>query len=326
MKKNRLVRLFCIAMASLFCMTACADINGKDVETTPAATTVESVASTTESPKPDSKPDPESEWVSAIFGGGPFVNQKRGLEKVKKSGFNTIMLWSVHVYDDGTLYLNDRKMVENGKFVGGDLVKEGWEYLKQEPTNITRIELSVGAWGTKDFEAIDALIKRDGTGEDTILYRNFKVLAETCGADAINYDDETSFDPTVAITFGRMVESMGMKVTLCPFNEMNYWKAVYNGLGSELVDRIYLQCYDGGSFNNVADWYRAFGNTKIIPGYWCLHFGGSAGDTAAQVTTKLKNVKQYCRGGFMWLYDDMAGLSSPNSVADYAEAINSVGR
>lgn len=322
MKKNRIMRLFCIAMAALFCLTACGDTNANDVETTPAATTVETTAATTETSKPD--PKPEDEWVSAIFGGGPFVNQKRGMEKVKKSGFNTIMLWSVHVYDDGTLYLNDIKVAENGEFVGGPLVKEAWLYLKQEPTNITRVELSVGAWGTKDFEAIDALIKRDGTGEDTILYRNFKALAEACGADAINYDDETSFDPTVAITFGRMVESMGMKVTLCPFNHMDYWKAVYDGLGSDLVDRIYLQCYDGGAYNNVADWYRGFGNTKIIPGYWCLH--GGAGDTAATVTSKLNGVKKYCEGGFMWLYDDMMNLPAPNSVADYAEAINKVGK
>ncbi len=321
MKKIRFARLLCLAMAAMFCFTAC---KGNDPVATTTAAPTTTTAATTEAPKPE--PKPENEWVSALFGGGPFYISERGMKAVKESGFNTIMLWSVHVYDDGTLYLNDIKVAENGKYVGTAAVESAWKYLKQEPTNINRIELSVGAWGTKDFEAIAALIERDGTGEDTILYRNFKALIDACGADAINYDDETSYDPGVAITFGKMVESMGLKVTLCPFNARDYWVAVYNGLGSELVDRIYLQCYDGGAYNNVADWYRAFGNTKIIPGYWCLHYNGSAGDTAAQVKDKLTAVKQYCEGGFMWLYDDMKTLSSPNATQDYSEAINSVGK
>lgn len=318
MKRIHLVRTVCAAMAALFCLTGCTTT----AETTTAATTTTAPV-TTAAPKPETKP--ENEWVSAIFGGGPFVSQKRGLEKVKKSGFNTMMIWSVHVYEDGTLYLNDIKVAEDGKFVGGQKVLEGWAYLKEEPTNIKRIELSVGAWGTPDFERIADLMKRDGTGEDTILYRNFKALADACGADAINYDDESNYDATVGIEFGRMVEQMGLKVTLCPYADVTYWKAVYDGLGAELVDRIYLQCYDGGAGNNVADWYRAFGNVKIIPGYWCLHYGGTAGDTVKQVKSKLTNVKKYCAGGFMWLYDDMQNLSSPNAVSDYAEAINSVG-
>lgn len=320
MKKISLTRLVCMAMAAMFCLTSC---NSNDPAATTTAEPTTTVA-TTATPEPEKKP--EDEWVSAIFGGGPFYVSERGMKAVKESGFNTIMLWSVHVHEGGTLYLNNTKVVEDGKFVGSDAVAQAWKNLKTEPTNITRIELSVGAWGTPDFERIAELMERDGTGEDTILYRNFKALIDACGADAINYDDESSYDPTVAIKFGRMVESMGLKVTLCPFTSMDYWVSVYNGLGSELVDRIYLQCYDGGAFNNVADWYRAFGNTKIIPGYWCLHYGGTAGDTAAQVSSKLKSVKRYCQGGFMWLYDDMKGLSSPNATQDYSEAINSVGR
>ena len=322
MKKFRFTRLLCMAMAAMFCLTAC---NGSDPVTTTTAAPDTTTAVTTATPAPEKKP--EDEWVSAIFGGGPFYVSERGMKAVKESGFNTIMLWSVHVYEDGTLYLNDIKVAENGKYVGTAAVSEAWKNLKKEPTNITRIELSVGAWGTPDFERIAALMERDGTGEDTILYRNFKALVDACGADAINYDDESSYDPSVAIKFGRMVESMGLKVTLCPFTSMDYWVSVYNGLGgSQLVDRIYLQCYDGGAYNNVADWYRAFGNTKIIPGYWCLHYGGSAGDTAAQVNSKLNSVKQYCEGGFMWLYDDMKTLTTPNATQDYSEAINSVGR
>ncbi len=319
MMTKKLIRMVAMLMAALFCLAGCA---GEDpVATTTAATTTAPV--TTAPPQVEEEPD--NGWVSAIFGGGPFCTGKRGLQDVKNAGWDTIMLWSVHVYDDGTLYLNDLKVCEDGKFVGGKPMKDGWQYLKEAPTSVKRIELSVGAWGTKDFEAISALMKRDGDGEDTILYKNFKALIDATGADAINYDDETNYNVEDAVKFGKMVERMGMKVTLCPFNAQQYWVDVYKGLGDDLCDRIYLQCYDGGAYNNVQDWYRAFGNVKIIPGYWCLHNGGSAGDSANQVKNKLEQNKRYITGGFMWLYDDMKHLKTPNTTADYVKAIESVG-
>lgn len=320
MKRTKLIRLFAAAMAAMFCLTGCNIGNPAD-STTTAATTTTTVATTTTAPEPE--PEPDNGWVSALFGGGPFNNGPRTVKKFKNAGFDTIMLWSVHVHEDGTLYLNDLKVCQNGKFVGSSTMKEGWESLKKAPTTVKRIELSVGAWGTPDFENIAALMERDGTGEDTILYKNFKALIEATGADAVNYDDESSYDVSVAAKFGRMMATMGMKITLCPYTAMSYWKGVYDELGSELVDRIYLQCYDGGSGNNVEDWYRAFGNVKIIPGYWCIH--GGSGDSAAQVKNKLNKVKKFSTGGFMWLYDDMANLPSPNTTQDYAEAIESVG-
>ncbi len=321
MKRKTMLRLVALTMAALLGLTAC---SGNDPVATTEATTTPAPTTTTV-PVTEPEPEPDNGWVSAIFGGGPFCTGKRGLKVVKESGFDTFMLWSVHVYDDGTLYLNDIKVCENGEFVGTSTMKEGWLDLKKGNTSITRVELSVGAWGTKDFEAISALMARDGDGEDTILYRNFKALADATGADAINYDDETNYNVEDAVKFGKMVERMGMKVTLCPFNAQQYWVNVYKGLGADLCDRIYLQCYDGGAFNNVADWYRAFGDVKIIPGYWCLHYGGSAGDTAAQVQDKLEACKRYATGGFMWLYDDMMNLGSPNSTKNYAHAIESVG-
>ncbi|MBQ8381923.1 MAG: lysyl endopeptidase [Clostridia bacterium] len=327
MKRKTMLRLAAAAFAALLCLSGCA--GEKEATQTHVATTTVPVTTTTPVTTLDpgiSEPEVEDNgWVSAIFGGGPFCNGERGLKDVKEAGWDTIMLWSVHVHSDGTLYMNDLKVCENGEFVGGDTMKEGWQYLKEAPTSVKRIELSVGAWGTADFESIAALIARDGIGEDTILYRNFKALVDASGADAINYDDESNYNVDDAVEFGRMVESMGLKVTLCPYTAMSYWVDVYKGLGSDLCDRIYLQCYDGGAGNNVREWYNAFGGVKIIPGYWCLHYNNSAGDTAAQVQQKLENVKRCSTGGFMWLYDDMKYLASPNKTADYVEAIESVG-
>lgn len=263
------------------------------------------------------------DWVSAIYGGGPFVTGGKTVhDDIKNSGFNTLMIWSVHVAADGTLSLNDTCAVKNGEwqinFPKGKKMVYVWDDLLVEGSSITRIELSVGAWGTKDFENIRSLMQRDGDGEDTILYKNFKCLIDKTHASAVNFDDESCYDADAMANFGKMCGKMGMKITLCPYTSMSFWKSLKDKLG-DLCDRIYVQCYDGGAWNNPADWTSAMG-MKVIPGYWCLH--GGAGDTASSVGTKIKNSGNAITGGFMWLYDDMQKLTGKNTTADYAAAIN----
>lgn len=290
----------------------------KAPETTTAEDTATTTPATTEAAQPETPAD--TGWVSAIFGGGPIVTGGvKGLKTIKESGFNTVMIWSLHVHSDGTLYMNDVQVCKNGKYTGNKNWQAGWQDLKVGETSVTRIELSVGAAGCADFEAIRDLIKRDGTGEDTILYQNVKALIDAMDVDAVNYDDESCYDLDSAYKFGKMCESMGVKITLCPYTNMDFWVKLKNKFGEELCDRIYLQCYDGGTYNVVKDWQKAMG-MDIIPGYWDMH-NSWEGKTAAQVKTALKSNKKYITGGFMWLYDDIKKLKSPNTTKDYAEAI-----
>lgn len=318
--KRLLASILCGLMLPLS-LASCSNTDTDDADSTSNTTGATTTAPVQNTPEPEGDPN----WVSAIFGGGPFVTGGANMAvTMKRSGYNTIMLWSVHVGTDGDLIFNDIKVCEDGKYVGNEEWSEAWKSLKEGSTSIKRIELSVGAWGCPDFENIKALIERDGTGEDTILYRNFKALIEATGADAVNYDDESCYDVTSAVTFGRMCESMGMKVTLCPYMNMDFWVEVKNQLGEELVDRVYLQCYAGGRYNNVADWEKAL-DMKVIPGYWNIA-NTSEGKTAAEVGEALKANKDLITGGFMWLYDEMKGNGSPNTVRDYAAAINNAGK
>lgn len=259
--------------------------------------------------------------VSAIYGGGPFVSGGQSVvDDIKASGFNTVMIWAVHVRSDGDLYLNDVLACEDGQFVGDSSWVTNWAALRQGETSVTRVEISVGAWGSDAFSNIKNLIDTYGTGSDTILYKNFQALINATGADAVNYDDESTYDVASSVAFGQMCISMGAKITLCPYNNSSYWKSVKDQLGNE-VDRVYLQCYAGGAGNDPGTWQNLLG-MKVIPGLWCLH--GSSGDTASQVKSKIESWEEAydIAGGFMWLYDDMKRLSSPNATADYAEAIN----
>lgn len=263
-----------------------------------------------------------SKPVSAIFGGGPLYQGGQAvMDDLRASGFNTIMIWSIHVNKNGDLVINDSPICSQGFYCGDEKWKTQWATLKQAPTSIDRIEVSIGAWGCSDFENIRDLIKANGTGPDTILYRNFSALKEATGADAVDYDDESCYDVDSAVRFGKMCSTMGYKVSLCPYTNSSFWRSVKTRLGS-LVDRVYLQCYAGGSGNSPASWSKTMG-TKVIPGLWCIN-DSSGGDSAERVHERLTGWKASSWGGFMWLYDDMMKLSKPNSTADYAEAINRV--
>lgn len=264
----------------------------------------------------------DTKGVSAIFGGGPFVTGGQSvINDLKSSGFNTIMIWSAHPNMDGTLYLNDILVCKDGEYVGKSEWRDQWHSLKTGNTSVTRVEISVGAAGCRDFENIRDLIKKDGTGSNTVLYRNFAALIEATGADAVDFDDESAYDSDSMIKFGKMCVNMGAKVTLCPYTRSSFWKTVKNGLGSS-VDRIYLQCYDGGASNNPSTWKSTMG-MDVIPGLWCIH-NSYSGTSASSVKSKMTSWKSSSVGGFIWLYDDLMKLSSPNSTADYANAINSV--
>ena len=336
--KNRFLPLIA-TLALMLCLTFVLVSCGGNTETTAEITTTEEVETTTTAEitttteAPVTTEEPEPEFVSAIFGGGPFVTGYRAtINKIKDSGFNTYIIWSVHLDEKtGDLIINDVPVVKDGVF-NKQSAKVTWDLLRKECTNITRIELSIDAWGTGDFKKIKKFIEMDpaeggGTGEDSILYKNFKALIEATGAHAINYDDESCYDLNTGIEFGKMCERLGVKVTLCPYTNQNYWVQLYKALGPELCDRVYLQCYAGGAGNKnaIQQWSEALG-CDVIPGYWCNNTESPSDSMSASVVQfNLERNIEHVNGGFMWLFDHMQNLPSPNSVKDYGTAIAKAG-
>ena len=272
---------------------------------------------------------------SAIFGGGPFYSGGQTvINDLRNSGFTTVFLWSIHIEDNGDLVYNDIPIVRNGAYIGSDA---DWPArlasLKTAPTSVKRVEVSIGAWGVPDFERMAKLANGTaagcgttivcGTGSTSILYRNFQVLKTITGADAVNYDDESHYNVADSTTFGQMLVGLGYKITFAPYTNQSFWKGVKDNLGAS-VDRIYLQVYDGGAGNNPATWNTAMGMT-VMPGLWTKHGSGcSAGDSPAQVQTRMAGWKTSAgiTGGFLWLYDDILACSAQGTTAQYASAIN----
>ncbi len=187
---------------------------------------------------------------------------------LRASGFTTMILFTMSVATNGDFTYNGGVVIcRNGVYVGpsnwGSLLSQ----CRTAPTSIQRIEMCIGGWGDVSWANIKDLVAANGTNTTAVLYRNLVALKNALGIEAIDSDDESAYDSSSAILFGKMCGSVGLKLTLCPYTNPSYWQAVQAGLGST-CDAIYLQCYDGGAGNNPASWNSYFSGLKVIPGYW----------------------------------------------------------
>jgi hypothetical protein len=262
---------------------------------------------------------------AAVFGGGPFYSGGQAvMDDLRRSGFSTVILWSIHVEaGSGDLILNDKLVASGGRYVGDPNWPSQLATLKQAPSSVRRIELSIGSGGTNDFEAVRALIAAQGTGPASILYRNFQALKAATGADAADFDDESTYDLQSSARFGNMLWGLGYAITFAPYTNEPYWRSLKEALAGK-VDTIYLQLYDGGARNDPAAWSGEMGMV-VDPGLWSLHGTGCLqGDSPATVQTRMAAWKgsAHILGGFMWLYDDILACKVLGGSAQYAGAIN----
>jgi hypothetical protein len=260
--------------------------------------------------------------ISAVYGGGPFYNNAAiTIPEIKASGFNTVIVWTIHIDAQGNLNFNaEFPIVANGKYIGTTkypAFSKNMTLLKTPPSSVTRIEFGLSASGSSTFANIKALIAAEGTGTTSMLYKNFKALRDSMPAlDALNFDDESTYDVASSVKFAVMLADIGFHVALCPYTSTTYWTNTASQTNAQrkgAVDKIFLQCYDGGAGNNPCNWN--FNGIPIYPGLW------DKNDSPSSVQTKMTNWKKNCsvQGGFMWLYDDFKGTAS---TKQYATAIN----
>ncbi|MCC5465668.1 discoidin domain-containing protein [Pelosinus baikalensis] len=147
-----------------------------------------------------------------------------------------------------------------------------------------------------------------------IFKQNLQALINATGADAVNFDDEDLYSSQLMIDLGNMVNSMGKKVTLCPFDHQSTWAIVKNTLGS-IVDRVYLQGY-GGTVD-PGSWKNAMG----MPVVYGFNTAYSPENTVATALSSLDPTKVSFAGAFIWNYDQIQNNISVNTPAGYAKAI-----
>ncbi len=258
---------------------------------------------------------------TGVFGGGPlYINAANNINELKNSGFTEVIVWSVEVFSNGDLNFNGEfPLTSGGVYVGNQTHPDfaGNIALLKQGT-VQRITFSIGSSNFGDFQNIKALVNAQGTGPDSILYKDFAALKAAIPAlDAIDLDDENSYDSASTIAFSVMLGKLGYKITPDPYTNSSYWINVVSQINSQLpgtVDGVHLQAYAGGAGNNPCVGWN-FGSVPVWPGLWDLN------DTPSQVQSIMSGWNRQCgiTGGFMWLYDDFDGTGL---AAQYASAIN----
>jgi hypothetical protein len=258
---------------------------------------------------------------TGIFGGGPFYkNAAANITEIENSGFTEAIVWSVEVSSTGDLNLNGEfPLTSGGAYVGNEYYPDfPGDMAQLKLGTVKRVTFSIGSSNYGDWEDITNLINAQGTGPTSILYQDFQALKTAIPAlDAIDFDDENSFNSPTTISFGVMLGNLGYHVNPDAFDDSSYWTNVVSQINAQLpgtADGVHLQAYAGGAGNNPCVGWN-FGTVPVFPGLW------DQDDTPNQVQTTMTGWHNQCGivGGFMWLYDDFVGTGL---AAQYASAIN----
>jgi hypothetical protein len=269
---------------------------------------------------------PAPQGFTGIFGGGPFYktanfNVPKNIAEIEHAGYSEAIVWSVEVNSTGDLNFNGEfPLTSKGVYVGNKTYPNfaaDMATLKKAGI-VKRVTFSIGSSNYGDWEDITALVKAQGVGPKSILYKDFKALKKAIPAlDALDFDDENSYNLPTTVKFGVMVGKLGYHVMPDPYVDASYWQSVVSRINTQLpgtVDGIHLQAYAGGGGNNPCSGWN-FGKVPVFPGVWDKNY------TPGQVQTVMSGWHKECGilGGYMWIYDDFVG----NGLAKkYATAIN----
>jgi hypothetical protein len=228
-----------------------------------------------------------------------------------------VALWSVQ--PNGDITWGSNVICSNGTYTMDNYVEQyakNMNEMKSAPgSSIRRIEIGLGGWGNTSYDNIRNLINAQGIGSGSILYRNLAALKSAIPSiDAINNDDEYTYDLNTTVLFGVLLSNVGFKYTLAPYMNPSFWQTVISQVNAQRpnqIDRLYLQMYAGGRGNSTCDWH--FGGVPVWAGYYDVE------DSYSHIQSDLLNQKNNCGavGGFMW-------FDWGNDKRTYSDVINPV--
>ena len=237
----------------------------------------------------------------------------------KASGFTTLITFGIHVTTNGTLTIGGTTCASNGIYTGPGNWSSLVTTLKTPPTTVKRYEVLIGGWLDTSYDNIKSLVNSQGTGPGSILYKNFQALKNAVpGIDAINDDDEYTYDLASSTNFANMLGSLGYKFTLVPYTQQSFWVKLKKNTTN--CDYVYLQCYEGGAGNDPGNWNAAFGgvNGFSLSGFHVIP--GQESNTANTNTWTKWYLETGVQGGFY--YPDIGFTTTNWSAA----ILNGVGQ
>ncbi|KAI1497768.1 coagulation factor 5/8 type domain-containing protein [Biscogniauxia marginata] len=254
---------------------------------------------------------------------------------LKSSGFNTLLIFRIGILENGDLvYYStgdageavDVPVVMDGVYAGGTALADKIKSFKSSPTSIDRVEISLVSHDST-FQNIRSLITAEGTGSETTLYRNFDTLKTAWNLDAFNNDDESVYDVASTVSFAEIIGDIGYKYSIAPYTSASFWATIKGQIDEavpDLLDRVYLQVYDGGAGNNPGSWQDVLGIT-VVPIVWVTNDAKpSQGTTATEAETKFAGwySNDAVAGGGYWNDYDIEKMNS--SYISYGSALANV--
>jgi hypothetical protein len=273
-----------------------------------------------------------------LFGRGTYPGNDSDFALIRNAGFSTFILSSFYIRSNGDVYSDDdnrHPIIQNGRYTGDKAWINRIASLRNPKGGITRIEVLLeGRWfnqapNTYDFirDWLDSNKAEQGVvagmEDNSTLYKILKVFKDEMGVDAISIDDESVYDSLSIVRLSAMSRRAGMKMSLCPYTRMAYWKYILNNAPG-IVDAVYLQCYDGGRRNTPRPWIQGLGDAvPVFPVFLCRGaFGTCATDhnskTPAEIETAMrqyKNESPGLAGGGIWQMEDIKSFVRMNCAA-----------
>ncbi|MFA8450176.1 MAG: T9SS type A sorting domain-containing protein [Bacteroidales bacterium] len=273
--------------------------------------------------------------IKGIYGGGPFYEQSDTIIPfLKNSGFNTMVLWTIHVEINGDFVFNDIKIIEDGAYIGKPEWPEQINAFKEQPSTVTRVEWSLGSAsdpveGPFDFQNIRDLIDKEGIGPNSTLYKNFKLLKEEFPiCEGIIYDDENHYDSITAMQLSNLLISLDYQISIAPYNNIEFWSDLYKKIVKENPEDfgiIYLQKYEGGQNVDVKKWNEAFPGKYVTPGLETVYGDFcDRGSSPETINDSINTWKTYIGGSWYWLLDAMIHCRERYSFEEYYKAFDSL--
>jgi len=266
---------------------------------------------------------------TGVFGGGPlYKHVQSNITEIANSGMTEVIVWSIEVSPTGDLNFNGEfPLTQKGEYIGDRTYPDfAADLAAMKQGTVRRITFSIGSSNLGDWQDVRDLVNAQGTGSGSILYRDFKALKKALPSlDAIDFDDENSYDLSTTVQFSVMLGNLGYHVMPDAFTNNNYWTSLVSQVNNQLqgtVDGVHLQTYAGGTGNSPCVGWN-FGGIPVYPGFADQSGSTTPSYSPTQVQTVLTGWHTTCgiSGAFMWLYDTFppgSGLAT-----QYANAIKS---
>lgn len=254
-----------------------------------------------------------------LYGSGLYHNPDNPIID-SSSGFSTVVLWALHVSENGDLVYNNTPIVSAG--TAAPLAHDMAPHVKELRTAGVEVFWSIGGWGVQDFEHVYALLQ---TGAGTATLRtNFCALFDAVPVDGFDFDMEEGYGESMAQSVIGLTlllhAEFDCRITYCPYEQPEFWveclQEVYGELGAQPVAWFNLQCYAGGAGNHASDWISAIAAATdtgvadpasfVMPGY-------DMSDGTKGITTAFHD--QEVAGGFLWNSAQMAPTSFAQAIS-----------